>query len=208
MSKMIDVLMGVRTEDIMNDFGKLSKDINSPVSMWSADVFKKYVTYIHEDETMTSVDCSGNLMVKCDVGDVIRMNLITLNNNPDYSVAMMKMDPMMKMDSMMKMDPMMKMDSMMNMDPMMKVMQGDMVQMLEPHKMVASTKYMPVVDVRNPMDVDMQKVRSCYLMTKVNMMPPMGTMRVMYYECILGIYKEGMLQGYIAAEPGLVLDNR
>ncbi|MBD2815657.1 hypothetical protein ID850_12970 [Xenorhabdus sp. Flor] len=196
MSKMIDVLMGVRTEDIMNDFGKLSKDINSPVSMWSAEVFRKYVTYIHEDETVTSVDCSGNLMVKCDVGDVIRMNLVTLNNNPDYSVAMMKMDPMMKMDSMMKMDPMMK------------VMQDDMVHMMEPHKIVVSTKYMPVVDVRNPMDVDMQKVRSCYLMTKVNMMPPMGTMRVMYYECILGVYKEGMLQGYIAAEPGLVLDNR
>ncbi|PHM30037.1 AidA/PixA family protein [Xenorhabdus innexi] len=184
MSKMIDIVVGIRTEDIMHDFGKLSKDINNPVSLWSADIFKKYITYLPEDDKLASVNSAGNLVIKCDVGDMLRVKVMTLNMNLDYSVALMKLDPMMK------------------------VMQDDMMTMIDPHKVIQGMEYIPVVDVRNPLDVDMQAVRSYYWMSKVNMIPANGTMRTMYYECIVGIYKEGMLQGYISAEPALIMDNR
>ncbi|PHM68284.1 AidA/PixA family protein [Xenorhabdus sp. KJ12.1] len=184
MSKMIDILVGIRAEDIMNDFGKLSKDINNPVSLWSEDIFKKYITYIPEDDRLASVNSSGNLVIKCDAGDMLRVKVMTLNMNLDYSVALIKLDSMMN------------------------VMPDDMMTMIEPHKVVQGIEYIPVVDVRNPLDVNMQSIRNYYWMSKVNMMPANGTMRTMYYECIVGIYKEGILQGYVAAEPALILDKR
>ncbi|CDH25349.1 AidA/PixA family protein [Xenorhabdus bovienii] len=53
--KMIDILMAIRTEDIINDYGKLSKDINKPVSLHPSVVYDKYIRILPKDEKVGSV---------------------------------------------------------------------------------------------------------------------------------------------------------
>ncbi|CDG87156.1 AidA/PixA family protein [Xenorhabdus bovienii] len=183
--KMIDILMAIRTEDIINDYGKLSKDINKPVSLHPSVVYDKYIRILPEDEKVVSIDDVGDIFIKANVGDMIRFNGITLNNNPMYSISVLKFAPMAE-----------------------KMIQEDVVKMMDLPKVEHYIKMMPVMKMDNPLDVDMQKIKSYYWMIEVNELPYHGSVRVMYYECIIGIYKEGVLQGYVAIEPGIVLDNK
>ncbi|MDE9445230.1 inclusion body family protein [Xenorhabdus bovienii] len=76
--KMIDILMAIRTEDIINDYGKLSKDINKPVSLHPSVVYDKYIRILPEDEKVVSID---------DVGDIAGREHTLINIHPKKTCA-------------------------------------------------------------------------------------------------------------------------
>ncbi|AOM42749.1 AidA/PixA family protein [Xenorhabdus hominickii] len=183
--KHIDVLISVKAEEIMNDYGKLSTDIMSPVPIYPSGMHKEYVRVLSEDESLASVDKDLNIMVKADIDDVIRWNVATLNINSIYSAAVMKIMPM----------------------HMKTMMHDGMVNMIDMPVMKHMMKFLPSISMHSPVDVDMQKVKDYCWEAKINELPVVGQLRTMYYHCIIGIYREMSLMGYVVMEPSIILSN-
>ncbi|MDC9588173.1 AidA/PixA family protein [Xenorhabdus sp. XENO-10] len=181
----IDMLVAVKAEEIMNDYGKLSKDINKPSALHPSSIYHKYIRILPEDDMLVSVDNELNMMIKADIGDTVRWNITTLNINTLYSCALVKAMPM---------------------D--MSLMNNDTTHMMGKHVMKNFMTFMPVVNMVNPLNIEMQQMKDCCWMSTITDLPHPGTARIMYYECVIAIYREMTLMGYIALEPGIILDQK
>ncbi|MDX7987652.1 inclusion body protein [Xenorhabdus sp. 12] len=182
--KNIDIMLAVKAEDIMADYGKLSKDLNKPVLIHPSLLYRNYIRVLPDDDKVVSVDDELNLTIKADVGDLIRWSVTTLDIGSQYSASVVNIEPM----RMVRMD--------------------DLSPLISPPVVNDVMKFVPTVDMRNITNVDVQSIKDYFWVAKVNDLPTVDKMRIMYYTCVVGIYREMKLLGYIAMEPGIVLDTR
>ncbi|MDC9583014.1 AidA/PixA family protein [Xenorhabdus sp. PR6a] len=190
----IDMLVAVKAEEIMNDYGKLSKDINNPSALHPSSMYHKYVRIMPEDDMLVSVDNELNITLKANIGDTLRWNVTTLNIDTMYSCTTVKISPM----NMSSMKPM----NMQSMNT------NDMQMMMSMPVMKSFMTFMPSVDMTDPLNIDMQHMKNCCWMSTITDLPHAGTARIMFYECIIAVYREMTLMDYIAMEPGLILDQK
>ncbi|MBI6550062.1 AidA/PixA family protein [Xenorhabdus lircayensis] len=188
--KNIDIMLAIKAEEIMNDYGKLSKDINKPVTLHPSTLYSRYIRVLPEDDKIVTVDDELNITVKANIGDLVRWNVMTLNIDSIYSAAVMRMSPMdMKLMAM-------------------RSMKDDVVTMMDPPIVEHVMRFMPKINMAGSLNVDIQEMEDYHWMTKINDLPCVGTERTMFYECVIAIFRETTLMGYISMEPGIILNNK
>ncbi|AYA40804.1 inclusion body family protein [Xenorhabdus nematophila] len=178
----IDIMLAVKAEEIMNDYGKLSKDINKPVLITPSILNKNYLRLLPEDDSVVCVDEELTLSIKANIGDMIRLNVRSLNIETTYSAALVKIEPM-------------------------NVMRDGVVSMVSLPVVESVVRSVATVDMKNTVDVDINTMKDYHWMIKVNDLPSVDRISTMYYLSTIAIYRDKMLMGYIALESGLILDH-
>ncbi|MBD2819885.1 inclusion body protein [Xenorhabdus sp. 42] len=183
----IDIMLAVKAEDIMKDFGKLSKDVNKPVLIHPTLLNRKYLRLLPEDDRVVCVDDELTLSIKANLGDVIRLNVRSLNHETTYSPALVKMEPMnLLKDNLLK---------------------DNLVSMVSLPSVENVMRPVATVDMRNTVDIDINTIKDYHWKVSVNELPSIDRINTMYYRSTIAIYRDKLLMGYIAVETGLILEN-
>ncbi|MBD2810281.1 inclusion body protein [Xenorhabdus sp. Vera] len=180
----IDILLAVKAEEIMHDYGRLSTNVDKPILIHPEKLVRNYIRVLPEDDGIVSIENSVDLVVKADIGDSIRYLVRTLNVETEYTAALVRFEPL-------------------------QVVRDDVVPILSVPTIEEVTRLVPTVDLRNTLGgIDFQKLKDYHWVTKVNDLPSVGKQNSIPHLCVLAIYQKGSLEGYISIEPNLVLDNR
>ncbi|WP_323868707.1 AidA/PixA family protein [Xenorhabdus szentirmaii] len=180
-------MLAIKAEDIMKDFGKLSKDVNKPVLIHPTLLNRKYLRLLPEDDRVVCVDDELTLSIKANLGDVIRLNVRSLNHETTYSPALVKMEPMnLLKDNLLK---------------------DNLVSMVSLPSIENVMRPVATVDMRNTVDIDINTIKDYHWKVSVNELPSIDRVNTMYYRSTIAIYRDKLLIGYIAVETGLILEN-
>ncbi|MDE9495965.1 inclusion body family protein [Xenorhabdus bovienii] len=182
--KIIDILIVVKVEDIVNKYGGLlSQKINIPTQI---NDYNKYFHLFSEKGNVYSNEGTGDLVVRADKGSVLRWREVTLTKDALYSAALVKFESM----------------------PLhYEVAEEQLKEYFTALTVGHFDNYVPNVKTGSPLLVEIKEVESYFWETTVHKMPFPGTKRQLNYSLTFGIYKEGNFLGYIAMDPGVILDN-
>ncbi|PHM47323.1 inclusion body family protein [Xenorhabdus miraniensis] len=186
MANVIDILVTVDAQSIMEDYGKISNNINAPTFLSNGN---KYIHMLAKSKYVIQGQGGSDLQVKAKNGDTIRWRGVTLSKDSEYSAALLKLYPVFQTPT-------------------------EASYFFVPPEVKPIHSYVPVlksdnpVPNPNPLEVDLQEIFSYYWDITVKNMPPPGNAATEYYAFIVGIYDNGNFRGYVNWDPAIILDNR
>ncbi|SFO12799.1 inclusion body family protein [Xenorhabdus japonica] len=183
MSNVIDILVAVDAQSIMEQYGRISTNINAPTYLGcrSDDIHM-----LARPKYVISGQGGSELKIDAKNGDVIRWRGATLSKDAEYSAALLKIVPLSRRASEFFTAPVVK--------PI--------------HSYVPVLKSDDTIVNPDLLDVDLQSTVNYHWETMVKSMPPPHSASTEFYTFIVGIYSNGNFRGFVYWDPAIVLDNK